>query len=86
MVRSVTLATALFFLALFFLASSLSSAAMAQSQVGPHSTKDEDACDRDAHRFCKDAIPDQMRVLSCLQVNRPKLSKACQVVLQSHGV
>jgi type II secretory pathway component PulL len=76
MVRSVTFAIALF----------LSTAALAQNQVGPHSGTDEDACDRDAHRFCKDAIPDQMRVLSCLQVNRQKLSKACQVVLQSHGV
>jgi type II secretory pathway component PulL len=76
MLRSVTLAIALI----------LSTAAMAQNQVGPHSEKDEDACDRDAHRFCKDAIPDQMRVLACLQTNRPKLSKACQGVLQSHGV
>jgi hypothetical protein len=76
MVRSVTLAFALI----------LSTAAMAQNQVAPHSAQDDDACDRDAHRFCKDAIPDQMRVLACLQVNRPKLSKACQGVLQSHGV
>jgi hypothetical protein len=76
MLRSVTLVVALI----------LSTAAIAQTQVGPHSEKDEDACDRDAHRFCKDAIPDQMRVLACLQVNRPKLSKACQGVLQSHGV
>jgi hypothetical protein len=76
MVRSVTLAIAVF----------LSTAAMAQNQVGPHTDKDEDACDRDAHRLCKDAIPDQMRVLACLQMNRPKLSKACQGVLQSHGV
>jgi type II secretory pathway component PulL len=75
MVRSVAIAIALF----------LSTAALAQNQVG-HSVKDEDACDRDAHRFCKDAIPDQMRVLSCLQVNRQKLSKACQGVLQGHGV
>jgi len=76
MLRSVALAIALI----------LSTAAMAQTQVGPHSEKDEDACDRDAHRLCKDAIPDQMRVLACLQMNRPKLSKACQGVLQSHGV
>jgi type II secretory pathway component PulL len=76
MLRSVALAIALI----------LSTAAMAETQVGPHSEKDEDACDRDAHRFCKDAIPDQMRVLACLQMNRPKLSKACQGVLQSHGV
>jgi type II secretory pathway component PulL len=76
MLRSVALAIALI----------LSTAAMAETQVGPHSEKDEDACDRDAHRLCKEAIPDQMRVLSCLQTNRQKLSKACQVVLQSHGV
>jgi hypothetical protein len=76
MVRSATLAIALV----------LSTAAMAETQVAPHSNQDDDACDRDAHRFCKEAIPDQMRVLACLQVNRVKLSKACQVVLQSHGV
>jgi type II secretory pathway component PulL len=76
MVRSVSLAIALF----------LSTTALAQNQVGPHTDRDDDACQRDAHRFCKDAIPDQIRVLSCLQINRPKLSKACQVVLQSHGV
>jgi hypothetical protein len=76
MLRSVTLATVLL----------VSTAAMAQNQVGAHSTKDEDACDRDAHRLCKEVIPDQMRVLACLQTNRHKLSKACQVVLQSHGV
>ena len=76
MVRSVTLVIALL----------LSSAAWAQNPVGPHSEKDDDACDRDAHRFCKDMIPDQMRVLACLQQNRVKLSKACKVVLQTHGV
>jgi hypothetical protein len=81
MVRSVTLATALFLSVLF-----LPSGAMAQNQVGAHSVKDEDACDRDAHRLCKDAIPDQMRVLACLQTNRQKLGKPCQVVLQSHGM
>ena len=76
MVRSVTLVIALL----------LSSAAWADNKVGPHSQKDEDACDHDAHRFCKELIPDQLRVLVCLQTNRQKLSKACQVVLQTHGV
>ena len=76
MVRSVTFAIALL----------LSSAALAENKIGPHSQKDEDACDRDAHRLCKDLIPDQFRVLTCLQQNRVKLSKACQGVLQSHGV
>jgi type II secretory pathway component PulL len=76
MVRSVTLVLALL----------LSSAALAQNQVAPHTQKDEDACDRDAHRFCKDLIPDQFRVLTCLQENRTKLSKPCQGVLQTHGM
>jgi hypothetical protein len=82
MFRSVTLAIALSISSAAF----VPVAAWAQNQVGPHSQKDEDACDRDAHRLCKDLIPDQMRVLACLQMNRPKLSKACQTVLQSHGV
>ena len=76
MVRSATLAIALLF----------SPAALAQNQVGPHTQKEEDACDHDAHRLCKELIPDQFRVLTCLQQNRPKLSKACQAVLQGHGV
>jgi hypothetical protein len=64
----------------------ISTAALAQNQVGPHNTQEDDACERDAHRLCRDAIPDQMRVLSCLQTNRAKLSKACQGVLHGHGM
>jgi hypothetical protein len=60
--------------------------ASARSQVGPHTAKEEDACDRDAHWLCRDAIPDQFRVLSCLQTNREKLSRGCKAVLQSHGI
>jgi hypothetical protein len=58
----------------------------AWAQVGPHNAQEGDACFRDAHRFCRDAIPDQMRVLSCLQQNRQRLSKGCNGVLQSHGM
>jgi hypothetical protein len=64
----------------------VSGAASAQKPLGPHSTSDEDACDRDAHRLCREAIPDQFRVLTCLQANRAKLGKACAAVLQSHGM
>jgi Cysteine rich repeat len=77
MLRSASLVFAMFL---------VSKAALAQNQVGPHSSQDDDACRGDAHRFCKDAIPDQFRVLSCLQTNRPRLSRACKVVLQSHGM
>jgi Cysteine rich repeat len=46
----------------------------------------QDACARDVSRFCRAHINDgDMVVLSCLQQNRARLSKACQQVLTSHG-
>jgi hypothetical protein len=85
MVRSVSLVFACFL---------ISTAASAQTQVsphseqqvGPHSEQEDDACRGDVHRFCRDAEPDELRVLSCLQMNRARLTKACQGVLQSHGM
>lgn len=47
---------------------------------------EQDACHPDATRFCKAAIPDTFKVLTCLQNNRAKISKACRAVLRSHGV
>jgi hypothetical protein len=45
-----------------------------------------DACARDVSRFCRAHMNDgDMVVLSCLQQNRARLSKACQQVLTSHG-
>jgi hypothetical protein len=49
-------------------------------------TPDEQrACQVDATRFCRAAIPDTFRVLACLQANREKISKPCRMVLESHG-
>jgi hypothetical protein len=65
------------------------SAAFAQSsgRGKASGTPDEqNACFRDANRFCADAIPDQMRVLACLQEHRKRLSKACAKVLEDNGV
>lgn len=62
-----------------------SSAAFAQTKFRPSSNPDERACRGDAQRFCRNAIPDQFRVLSCLQANRNKLSRSCRNVLASHG-
>ncbi len=65
------------------------SAALAQSGGGGKAsgTADEqNACYRDATRFCADAIPDQMKVLACLQEHRKRLSKACAKVLENNGV
>jgi len=47
------------------------------------------ACHPDVIRFCKaqvDANPDDVfGILNCLQTNRARISRACQVVLASHG-
>ncbi|MBV8791373.1 MAG: hypothetical protein JO237_04895 [Pseudolabrys sp.] len=43
------------------------------------------ACAPDSSRFCADAMPDTMKVLSCLQDHREKLRKICRKVLEDHG-
>ena len=47
---------------------------------------EHDACARDVSRFCRAHMGegDQM-VLSCLQQNRQRLSRACEKVLAEHG-
>jgi hypothetical protein len=58
----------------------LITAASASAQQG------QDACARDASRFCRAHLNDgDMVVLACLQQNRARLSKACQATLASHG-
>ena len=57
----------------------MTSAASAQQQG-------QDACARDASRFCRAHLNDgDMVILACLKQNRGRLSKACQQVLISHG-
>jgi hypothetical protein len=52
----------------------------------PQGTPEERAaCAPDVHKFCESALQDTMRVLACLQANRPKISAACNRVLVSHG-
>ena len=58
----------------------MTSAASAQQKQG------QDACARDAQRFCRAQLNDgDQVVLACLKQNRAKLGKACQQVLTSHG-
>ena len=47
--------------------------------------EDRAACEPDVQRYCKHAIPDQLRVLGCLQDNRKRISNACQGVLIKYG-
>ena len=50
------------------------------------SAQGQDACARDAQRFCRAHLNDgDTVVLACLKQNRARLSKACQQVLISHG-
>ena len=76
MVRSVSLLFAVLL---------MSGAALAQTY--PHEDTPEDrACHFDARRFCKDDIPDQFKVGSCLQAHKDKLTRACKTVLEGHGM
>ncbi|HKS18535.1 MAG TPA: hypothetical protein VJS63_04920 [Bradyrhizobium sp.] len=61
----------------FVLIATSSASAQAQGQ---------DACARDASRFCRAHLNDgDQVVLACLQQNRSRLSKACQATLAAHG-
>ena len=74
-----------FFLAVSLLSISVSTGALAQQQRS--GTADEQAaCSRDVQRYCRPVIDQgDFTVLACLQQNRPKLSKACDLVLKNHG-
>ena len=73
-----------FFLALTLLSISVSTGAVAQQRSG--SAEEQAACSRDVQRYCR-AVIDQgdFTILACLQQNRPKISKACDLVLKNHG-
>ena len=58
----------------------LAFAASAQQRPG------QDACARDVSRFCRPYINQgDMVVLSCLQANRARISRACNNVLIANG-
>jgi hypothetical protein len=76
MLRSVSLVLAVFL---------ASSAAMAQTYPEQNTPEDR-ACRGDARRLCKDDIPDQFKVGSCLQANKERLSRTCKTMLEGHGM
>jgi hypothetical protein len=58
----------------------------ALAQSGTQGTpQEQQACSRDASRFCRKEMGDDAAVQQCLQQHRQKLSSACQKVFQSHG-
>jgi hypothetical protein len=69
-------------LALILLSGTASAAVLAHSGTD----QEEQACTRDAQRFCRKVIDQgDLTVLVCLKENRAKLSAACRYVLVSHG-
>ena len=72
--------------ALTLLSVSVPAAAIAQQQQRSGTAEEQAACSRDVQRFCRPVIDQgDFTILACLQQNRPKISKACDQVLKSHG-
>jgi hypothetical protein len=47
--------------------------------------EEQAACAPDSTKFCRDVIPDSLRVLACLQEHRKSLRRICLKVLEDHG-
>jgi hypothetical protein len=67
-----------------FLSASLCSASGQGGHLG--TPQEQQACSRDASRFCRKQLGDDTFVQQCLQRNRSKLSAACKKVFESHGM
>jgi hypothetical protein len=57
--------------------------------MGQGNDQERAACRPGMTRFCQTQLQinpnDVLSILGCLQTNRPKISRACQQVLASHG-
>ena len=60
--------------------------AWAQYQTLPHSEAQDRACRGDARRLCRDAIPDEFRIASCLQMHRDRISRGCRAAMGNQGM
>ena len=60
------------------------SSSLAQDHMG--TPQEQQACTRDAQRFCRKQLGDDSAVQQCLQQNRTRLSKSCKRVFESHGM
>ncbi len=57
--------------------------ALAQHSGTP---QEQNACTRDAQRFCRKDLGNDGAVQACLQQNRARLSASCKKVFESHGM
>ena len=60
-------------------------AAPAAAQEHRGTFEQQMACTPDVLRLCGDRIPDENRIVACLQQNTPQLSDACRAVFQSNN-
>jgi len=60
------------------------SLSFAQGHMG--TPQEQQACRRDAQRFCRQQLGNDGAVQQCLQQNRTRLSKSCQKVFANHGM
>lgn len=58
--------------------------ALAQGHAG--TPQEQQACSRDASRFCRKDLGNDGAVQGCLQAHRAKLSSACRKVFERHGM
>jgi hypothetical protein len=58
--------------------------ALAQGHMG--TPQEQQACSRDASRFCRPMLGDDGAVQGCLQQHRAGLSASCRKVFESHGM
>jgi len=63
---------------------------VATPSLGQGDAQERAACHPDVVRYCKELIKDGdnadvFAILSCLQTNRTKISRACNQVLANHG-
>ena len=63
----------------------VASAPLALAQHGG-TPAEQDACTRDASRFCRKDLGNDDAVQSCLQQHRSHLSRSCKKVFESHGM
>jgi hypothetical protein len=63
------------------LATACGSSAIAQEHRG--TMEQQMACTPDVFRLCGAAIPDENRIVACLQANTPQLSAPCRAVFES---
>lgn len=72
--------------AMLLVSASVGTVAQAQQPARSGTAEEQAACSRDVQKFCRKVIDQgDFTILACLKENRPKISKACNAVLVSHG-